>query len=76
MVLCRPFHTTPEQGHNVLRTHFQVLKLSGGVYFNGFQVSSFGRRHGQYEWFLHNIGPNLSPGLGHSQCDYTITMSK
>ena len=51
--------------------------VSGGVYqlyFNGFQVSSFGRRHGQYEWFLHNIGPALgpSPGSTHSQCDYTM----
>ena len=41
--------------------------------FQWFQVSCSGLRHSQCEQFLHNITPSPFPGLGDSQCEYTIT---
>ena len=85
MILCRTFHTAPEQGqgpeHGQGRMGyvpiFQVLKLFQVVpqwNFNGFQVSTPGPRHSQCERFLYDISPSPSacPGAKHSHCDYTI----
>ena len=59
MVLCRTFHTTPEQGQGRLDyvPIFQVLKLFQVVCFNGFKVSSSRSRHSQCERYLYNISP-------------------
>ena len=75
MVLCRTFHTAPEQEDG--RTGYVPIFRSWNccvfqLYVNGFQVSSPGPRYSQCERFLHSISLGLGPGPGHSQCDYTI----
>ena len=85
MVLCRTFHTAPEQGQGRMwyAPIIQVLTLFQVVCFNGISMAFrcpvlVPPRYSQRERFLHNIRPSPCPcpGPRHSQRDYTTICTR